>query len=208
VILFSRVLVPFRSSPSAPDSSPTSSPAQWALAYILLYVLATFRDGRSDACCSGRHPAGWVFGAVVGTGSVPRILGGDCTGRAVGQTFVSAWLVLCGVLGCSRAAANAPAVDLPVWSTPDTRTLRTAVAAGAAVFVFPYKNLGARDATATVLSRLLHRRFIWHIGLTAELTKYAMPPSILRRRPAPFSTTGPTFWVPAVISEKAPADCA
>ena len=46
-----------------------------------------------------------------------------------------------------------------------------------AVFVLPYKNLGARDAEGNRFYRAYFTAdFIWHMALTAELTKYAMPP--------------------------------
>jgi hypothetical protein len=46
-----------------------------------------------------------------------------------------------------------------------------------AVFVFPYKNLGAQDAQGNRFYRAYFTAdFIWHTALTAELMKYDMPP--------------------------------
>ncbi len=72
-----------------------------------------------------------------------------------------------------------------------------------AVFVLPYKNLGARDAEGNRFYRAYFTAdFIWHMALTAELTKYAMPPV----NPYVGDRTIQYYWtyflVPAVISEE------
>jgi hypothetical protein len=72
-----------------------------------------------------------------------------------------------------------------------------------AVFVLPYKNLGARDADGNRFYRAYFTAdFIWHMALTSELTKYAMPPV----NPYVGDRTIQYYWtyflVPAVISEE------
>jgi hypothetical protein len=78
-----------------------------------------------------------------------------------------------------------------------------------AVFAFPYKNLGARDAEGNRFYRAYFTAdFIWHMALTAELTKYSMPQSIHTSATAPFSTTGRISSCPRSSAKKASADCA
>jgi len=75
-----------------------------------------------------------------------------------------------------------------------------------AVFVFPYKNLGAQDAQGNRYYRAYFTAdFIWHTALTAELTKYDMPPinPYLGDRTIQYYWT--YFLVPAVIAQEGPA---
>ncbi len=94
-------------------------------------------------------------------------------------------------------------MELPAWSAHDARTLVLLLLLVPAVFVFPYKNLGARDAEGNRFYRAYFTAdFVWHMALTAELTKYAMPPinPYLGDRTIQYYWT--YFLVPAVISEE------
>ena len=96
-----------------------------------------------------------------------------------------------------------PLIALPAWSPPEARTLILLLLLVPAVFVLPYKNLGARDAEGNRFYRAYFTAdFIWHMALTAELTKYAMPPinPYLGDRTIQYYWT--YFLVPAVISEE------
>jgi hypothetical protein len=96
-------------------------------------------------------------------------------------------------------------VQLPAWSPSEARTLILLLLLVPAVFVFPYKNLGARDAEGNRFYRAYFTAdFIWHTALTAELTKYDMPPinPYLGDRTMQYYWT--YFLVPAVISEEGP----
>jgi hypothetical protein len=177
----------------------------WALAYIPLYVLATLPGWPLGRALFGRHPASWIAGALLGYAvtclafwavlalHIPSAL-----------TFALAWAL---VTACAFAAPplrrNVPLVDLPAWSLPDARALILLLLIVPAVFVFPYKNLGARDAEGNRFYRAYFTAdFIWHMALTAELTKYAMPPV----NPYVGDRTIQYYWtyflVPAVISEE------
>ena len=103
----------------------------------------------------------------------------------------------------TRRRRDRPLIALPAWSTPDARTLVLLLLLVPAVFVFPYKNLGARDAEGNRFYRAYFTAdFIWHMALTAELTKYSMPPV----NPYVGDRTIQYYWtyflVPAVISEE------
>jgi hypothetical protein len=72
-----------------------------------------------------------------------------------------------------------------------------------AVFVFPYKNLGARDAEGNRYYRAYFTAdFIWHTALTAELTKYEMPPinPYLGDRTMQYYWT--YFLIPAAVAQE------
>ena len=154
----------------------------WALAYIPLYVLATLPGWPLGRALFGKHPAGWIFGALVGYAiTCVAFWAVLALHVASGLTFVLAWALVSVASWSAFAAAplrrGKPLVDLPAWSPPEARTLVLLLLLVPAVFVLPYKNLGARDAEGNRFYRAYFTAdFIWHMALTAELTKYAMPP--------------------------------
>ena len=92
------------------------------------------------------------------------------------------------------------------WGRSEARTLVLLLAIVPAVFVFPYKNLGAQDAQGNRFYRAYFTAdFIWHTALTAELMKYDMPPinPYLGDRTIQYYWT--YFLVPAVIAQEGPA---
>ena len=120
-------------------------------------------------------------------------------------TFVLAWALISAAtwMLCPQGTARARSC-LPAWSCAQRRrTLVLLLLLVPAVFVLPYKNLGARDAEGNRFYRAYFTAdFIWHTALTAELTKYAMPPvnPYLGDRTIQYDWT--YFLVPAVISEE------
>ena len=95
--------------------------------------------------------------------------------------------------GCSLSRRERPAlVELPPWTAHDARILVFLLLLVPAIFVFPYKNLGAQDAHGNRFYRAYFTAdFIWHTALTAELMKYDMPPDQSRIwETERFSTTG------------------
>jgi hypothetical protein len=189
----------------------------WALAYLPLYVVATVPGWPLGRALFGRHPAGWVAGALLGYAITCIAFWGILALRIPSAlTFALAWVIVSlasWVLVSGRLAApkrrrrdggrDRPFVELPAWSAPDARALVLLLLLVPAVFVFPYKNLGARDAEGNRFYRAYFTAdFVWHMALTAELTKYAMPPinPYLGDRTIQYYWT--YFLVPAVISEE------
>jgi hypothetical protein len=96
-------------------------------------------------------------------------------------------------------------VRLPVWGRADARALLLLLLLVPAVFVLPFRNLGAQDADGNRFYRAYFTAdFIWHTALTAELTKYEMPPinPYLGDRTIQYYWT--YFLVPAVIANEGP----
>ena len=160
MILFSGVVVPVSIVAICTGIVAVIIAGPWALAYILLYFLATLPGWPLGRVLFGRHPAGWVFGALAGIrADVLRIVGGDraacpirrslCT--RVGDSFGSDMVRLrIRPLPPSRSASarlavafggggrrDRPLIALPAWSTPDARTLVLLLLLVPAVFVFP-----------------------------------------------------------------------
>lgn len=187
----------------------------WALAYLPLYVLATVPGWPLGRALFGRHPAGWVPGALLGYALTCIAFWAVLAMRIPSAvTFLLAWALmsggswmltrrLAGLQSWVTEIGRVPYVTLPPWSVPDARALILLLLLVPAVFVLPYRNLGARDADGNRFYRAYFTAdFIWHMALTAELTKYAMPPinPYLGDRTIQYYWT--YFLVPAVISEE------
>ena len=181
----------------------------WALAYIPLYVLATLPGWPLGRVLFGKHPAAWIFGALLGY-AITCVAFWAVLALHIPSavTFVLAWALVSAASWSSFAAVaplrlSKPLVELPAWSPLEARTLVLLLLLVPAVFVLPYKNLGARDAEGNRYYRAYFTAdFVWHMALTAELTKYAMPPvnPYLGDRSIQYYWT--YFLVPAVISEE------
>ena len=178
----------------------------WALAYIPLFVLATLPGWPLGRALFGTHPAAWIAGALLGYGltcfAFWTVLALHVPSAAA---FIAVWAIACGATLRFLRRREA-LVTLPAWTAPDARTLILLLLLVPAVFVFPYKNLGAQDAQGNRFYRAYFTAdFIWHTALTAELMKYDMPP----RNPYLGERTIQYYWtyflVPAVIAEEGPA---
>ena len=211
VIFCCRVLVPVSIVATCTGIVAVIIAGPWALAYLPLYLLATVPGWPLGRALFGRHPAAWVAGALLGYALTCIAFWAVLAMRIPSAvTFVLAWaLISTATWTLTHAFApealrrGKPLVTLPPWSAPDARVLILLLLLVPAVFVLPYKNLGARDADGNRFYRAYFTAdFIWHMALTAELTKYAMPPinPYLGDRTIQYYWT--YFLVPAVISEE------
>lgn len=179
----------------------------WALAYIALYILATVPGWPLGRALFGRqHPAGWIAGALIGYGLTCLALWGVLALHVASLVIFS--LAWAGTTAISWALVRRgePLVALPQWGRAEARTLVLLLLIVPAAFVFPYKNLGAQDAQGNRFYRAYFTAdFIWHTALTAELTKYDMPPinPYLGDRTIQYYWT--YFLLPAVIAQEGPA---
>jgi hypothetical protein len=179
----------------------------WSLAYIAAYILATVPGWSVGRALFGRtHPAAWISGALIGYAVTCVVLWAVLALHiAALWTFALAWAVTTAVIWMVTRRRK-PIVELPHWGMAEARVLTLLLLLVPAVFVFPYKNLGAEDAAGNRHYRAYFTAdFIWHTALTAELTKYAMPP----RNPYMGDRTIQYYWtyflVPAVIAQEGPA---
>jgi hypothetical protein len=178
----------------------------WSLAYLTFYILATIPGWPLGRALFGRaHAAGWISGALIGYGLTCLafwvVLALSSSSPAA---FVLAWGVLTAATW-SVVRVREPLLPLAAWSQAETRALILLLLLVPAVFLFPYKNLGAQDEAGNRYYRAYFTAdFIWHTALTAELTKYDMPP----RNPYMGDRTIQYYWtyflVPAVIAREGP----
>ena len=177
MILFSRVLLAASIVAICTGAVAVLIAGPWALAYIALYVLATVPGWPFGRLLFGRHPAGWVSGALLGYAITCVVFWAVIAMHAASAlAFVIAWAVVCsvtwGLITPKRFGRDGGIIKLPEWTPPDARTLVLLLLLVPAVFVFPYKNLGARDADGNRFYRAYFTAdFIWHMALTSELTK-------------------------------------
>ena len=183
----------------------------WALAYIPLYVLATVPGWPLGRALFGRsHPVSWIAGALFGYALTCLALWAVLAlGIPSAATFAVAWAALSAATWLLTRGRNDPLIPLPAWTLREARILLLLLLIAPAVFLFPYKNLGSFDAEGNRLYRAYFTAdFIWHTALTAELTKYQMPPvnPYLGDRTIQYYWT--YFLVPAVIAEEGPGNLA
>ena len=178
----------------------------WALVYIPVYVLVTLPGWPIGRALFGRHPGAWVTGALVGYGLTSvafwAVLALDVPSAA---SFFLAWAIVTTSTWTLVRRRDALVV-LSAWSARDARALILLLLLVPAVFVMPYKNLGARDAEGNQYYRAYFTAdFIWHTALTAELMKYDMPPinPYLGDRSIQYYWT--YFLVPAVVAQEGPS---
>ena len=181
----------------------------WSLAYIAIYVLATMPGWPLGRALFGSHPAGWIAGALAGYGLTSLALWVVIAlGLPSGPMFALAWAIVV-VLSWGTLRKRGPLVALPALDRRDARTLLLLLLLVPAVFVFPYKNLGARDAGGNRFYRAYFTAdFFLHTALTAELTKYDMPPHTPYAGDRSLQDYWTYFLLPAVVAEEGPAGLA
>jgi hypothetical protein len=177
----------------------------WSLAYLAIYVLATVPGWPLGRALFGRHPAAWIAGALAGYGLTSLALWIVIAfGVPSAIAFVLAWAIVGGISWASFRARG-PFVSLPELDRGSARVLLLLVLLVPAVFVFPYKNLGARDAEGNRYYRAYFTAdFFLHAALTAELTKYDMPPHTPYAGDRSLQYYWTYFLLPAVVAEEGP----
>lgn len=180
-----------------------------ALLYILLFG-AICAPGLpfGFALFGRRHAAAWVAGGLVGYALMAVVL----------WTLVQARLSSAATFWITVAAANAialvmsrarrdtmPWVPLPGWQRRDTVALLAVLLLVPLLQCRPFSRIGEPDADGAARYRAYFTAdFLWHVALTAELTKHASPPRnpYLARRPLHY------YWAyfvpPAFVARYAP----
>ncbi|MBI2834018.1 MAG: hypothetical protein HYX76_06285, partial [Acidobacteria bacterium] len=174
--------------------------------YVFIYMLATMPGWPVGWTLFGRGPAGWIAGALLGYALTALALWTPiAAGVASRNAFLGAWLTIGVVswLACRRV--KGPLVPLTDWSRRDSAALFLLMLIAPAILALPYRNIGARDAEGNRYYRAYFTAdFLWHTALTAELTKYQMPPRdpYLGDRPIHYYWT--YFLVPAAVAGTGP----
>jgi hypothetical protein len=149
------------------------------LLYAVVYILACLPGLPLGFALFGRRQAaGWVAGALFGymltalaiwaaiSAGVPSLL-----------AFAIAWLVLTIAAWLTAPGGVRPQVELPHWSSSDTKALAAVWALTLIITVPPFWRAGEIDAQGNQRYRAYFTAdFVWHTALAAEMTKFDSPP--------------------------------
>src|SRR4029453_9130787 len=99
-----------------------------------------------------------------------------------------------------------PLITLPPWTTETSSCFAVIVALTLALAAPPLANVGARDRDGNLRYRAYFTAdFVWHTALTAELTRFTLPPGNPYLAPEPIHYYWGYFLVPAAIARSGPA---
>lgn len=178
-----------------------------ALLYAIFYaavLLPGIPLGR--AVFGARHPAAYVAGGLVGYGLTTLAFWAAIVLGAPGRAgFAIAWgcAALAG-LGLARVAGRP--VGIYTWGRADTLALSGVLALTLLVAVPPFARVGQREPDGTRLYRAYFTAdFVWHMALTAELSKFDMPPRNPYLASQPIHYYWSYFVPPAVAAARGPA---
>ena len=146
--------------------------------YLLVLGAATIAGWPVGLALFGRHPVGLICGVAAGYAfTALAVWAGISTGRTGALVSVLVWMALAAAGWLAVRRRTAPLVPMPDWNRGDTRALIAVLALTAALVVPPFARVGSRDDSGARLYRAYFTAdFVWHMGLTAELTKGDMPP--------------------------------
>lgn len=152
------------------------------------------------------HPAGWVAGAGIGYAlAVVALWAVVAGGRASSPAFVIA-IVLTGLITWAATRGRSAAVMPPSWSPRATVSLVLVLLLTLVLAVPPLAAVGTRDAAGHKRYRAYFTAdFVWHAAMTAELTRFSLPPRNPYLAPQPIHYYWGYFLVPAVAAQAGPA---
>jgi hypothetical protein len=154
-----------------------------------------------------RHPAGWIAGAILGYAlAVLGIWAVAAIGLPGGRGFAGATaLIAAATFGATRRYRNTPLITLPPWTTETSSGFAVVVALTLALAAPPLANVGARDPDGNLRYRAYFTAdFVWHTALTAELTRFTLPPGNPYLAPERIHYYWGYFLVPAAIARSGP----
>jgi hypothetical protein len=172
------------------------------LAYLALYALATLPGIPIGIALFGRrHAAAWVTGALVGYALTAVVLWIPVELHLTHWVWsVAAWAATTA-LSFALFGRLRPLVTLPVWRARDAAALFLVLLVVPLLVGRPFSRLGERDADGSLRYRAYFTAdFLWHVALTAELSKADDDPRnpYLARRPLNYYWA--YFVLPATIT--------
>ena len=171
---------------------------------VLLATLPGWPIGH--ALFGKRHAAGWVSGALIGYALTAfAIWTVIASGMPSLPAFVVVWALAALGTWFALRTHQQPLIALPAWTEKDTQALLFTLLLVPAIFWRPYSHLGLQDANGSTYYRAYFTAdFVWHMALTAEVSKFDMPPQnpFLAHQPIHYYWT--YFLVPAAVKGSVP----
>jgi hypothetical protein len=120
-----------------------------------------------------RHPAGWLAGVLLGYAAASVAAWAVVASSLVSlAAFAAAWGATLVVSFLVSRGRRAPLVQLPIWSRSSSTLLLLVLLLVPALVGPPFARLGSRDAAGNRQYRAYFiADFVWHMALTAELSK-------------------------------------
>lgn len=167
------------------------------LAYLGIYAAALIPGFPLGFALFGRrHAAGWVTGALCGYALTSLAIWMPVElGLSHGAWAIVAWAIA-GAITWLAIPRTAPLVVLPEWRSRDTAALLLVVMIVPLLVARPFSRVGETDAEGSLRYRAYFTAdFLWHVALTAELSKGNGDPRnpYLARRPLHY------YWAYFVI---------
>jgi len=149
-----------------------------------------------------RHAAGWIVGAALGYFLTALALwAAIALGLPSVLTFVAAWIVLALVAFLAVRRGGAPLIALEPWTRRDTGALLLVLLLVPAIAGVPFARLGAKDAEGNRYYRAYFTAdFVWHMAVTAEMKKFAMPPRNMFMPQRPLHYYWAYYLLPAAVA--------
>jgi hypothetical protein len=155
-----------------------------------------------------RHPAGWIAGVILG---YPLAVLGIWAAAAIGVPGRGGFAGAIGLITIATFAASwryrrNPLITLPPWTAETSCGFAVVVALTVTLAAPPLGNVGARDRDGNLRYRAYFTAdFVWHTALTAELTRFTLPPGNPYLAPERIHYYWGYFLVPAAIARSGPA---
>jgi hypothetical protein len=157
-----------------------------------------------------RHGAGWIAGAALGYFITTLALWlAIALGLPSILTFIAGWMLALALTWVSTRRVATPLVSLPTWTERDTAAWVTVLLLVPVIAGPPFVRLGARDANGNRYYRAYFTAdFVWHMAVTSELKKFAMPPRNMYMPHRPLHYYWAYYLVPSAIAGTGPRQLA
>ncbi|MGH9409589.1 MAG: hypothetical protein ACRD1V_09065, partial [Vicinamibacterales bacterium] len=175
--------------------------------YAAIFVLALVPGLPLGFALFGRrHAAGWIVGAALGYFLTTLALWAVIAiGHPSAPAFIAAWAIACGAAWACSRLFSAQLLTVPVWTRRDTAALLVTLLLVPAVAGPPFARLGAADAHGDRYYRAYFTAdFVWHMAVTAEIKKFAMPPRNMFMPPRPLHYYWAYFVLPGSVAGAGP----
>ncbi|HEU4934954.1 MAG TPA: hypothetical protein VFT39_00775 [Vicinamibacterales bacterium] len=175
--------------------------------YLLIYLLALAPGLPLGFALFGRHhAAGWIAAAIIGYALTAFAIWMPIAARKPSVvTFAASWVLVSALSFFACRRMTKPAVALPAWTPAGSTALLAVLVLTLAVATPPFARVGRSDADGNRYYRAYFTAdFVWHMALTSEIAKFAMPPRnpYLARQPIHYYWT--YYLLPAAVSEVGP----